>query len=212
MARGIDFDKRMIGRLGINDQLTLDALKDADIWTIGDLQRQLVREEKIYNIGEKRTEYLQRKLRDAGLIAARPWTDRFYKTVFGESRWFYTLSVEGEKVLADQLTAWLHDEAEIPRSDLRADPLFIFCARVGCGRIRRLNPGSFDNYRVYELRPNADGRYDDVVLGSGKIAQICGVDIAEVNLIYQRCLSFLRGDKVAAEVKRIFREYSERRR
>ena len=212
MASGIDFDRRRIERLGIGDQTILKVLKEDNIWTIADLQRRLVRDGKIYGVGAKRMMYLRQKLQEAGLIAVRPWTDRFHERVFGASRRIYTLSVEGEKMLANQLTEWLHNEAEIPHSDLRADPLFVFCARVGCGRIQRQKPGDFDGYQVYELRPNVDGRYDDVVLGSGKIAQICGVDVAEVNLIYQRCLRFLRGRKVAAEVKRIFREYGERRK
>ena len=213
MATGIQFDRRKIEKLGIGDQRVLTALQDAGIQTIGDLQRHLVRDERIYQIGPRRLDYLRDKLHAMGLIAERPWTDRFYEKVYGRSNKYHTLSVEGERVLVERLTEWLHDENNVPHSDARADPLFIFCGRIGCGRIQRRHPGNFDNYGVYELKPSSySKRFNDRVLSSGQIARICGAEIEEVNRIYQRCLSFLRGEKIQAEVWRIFDEYGERRK
>lgn len=211
MASGIVFDERPIDEL-VEERYVLELLKKAGIRTVGDLQRALITGKKIYLIGPARTQYLQGLLRQEGLTASQPWTDRLYRVLYASGTEYKLISTEGERLLVNRLMYWLHDSGRIPHSEASADPVFIFFGRLGIGRLRPANPMGFGDYRWLEVVANGGGRYDDVIQRSDQLARVTGVEVEEVNKIYQRCLSLLRSEECKKEILEIYDGYGEVRR
>lgn len=205
------YDPRSVTVLDLED-VTLKALTDANITTIGDLQKRLISGEKIYLIGPRRHDYLVSKLKNLGLTAERPWTDRLHQLVFGRNDEIATVTTKGESELTSRLIKWFYTEHNIPYSNTHANPLFVFCGRIGCGKIERTFPSQFGEYENYKLVPWENGRFNYRILTSGQISRLTGASVEEVNRIYQRCLAFLRKKDITLELSIIFRTYAEDRK
>lgn len=205
------YDPRDISVLDIED-VTLKVLTNAGITTVGDLQKRLISGEKIYLVGPRRHDYLVSKLKKLGLTAERPWTDRLHQLAFGRDDEIATVTTKGESELASRLIKWFYTEHNIPYGNARANPLFVFCGRIGCGKIERTLPSHFDEYEDYKLVAWENGRFNYRVLTSGQISRVTGASIEEVNRIYQRCLAFIRKKDIVLELSILFRTYAEDRR
>lgn len=205
----IIFDNAPIESLDL-DAYVLKLLKRAHIATTGDLQHALIDGGSIYLIGPNRRSYLRQKLRDHGLIDSRPWTVSLHRVLFNGSEGYPVITKRGEKELSGKLLHWLHDEKPFAHPD-NVDPAFVFFGRIGIGRIARSQPNRFNDYDGYILIENEDGRYDDVVQKTCQLARICNVEAGEINSVYQKCLTLLRGEPHREEILRIYRDYAENR-
>lgn len=205
----IIFDNAPIESLDL-DPYVLKLLKRAHITTTGDLQHTLIDGGSIYLIGNTRRSYLRQKLRDHDLIASRPWTVCLHRVLFNSSEGYPVITKRGEKELSGKLLHWLHDEKPFAHPD-NVDPAFVFFGRIGIGRIARSQPNRFNDYDGYVLIENEDGRYDDIVQKSGQLARICNAEVGEINSVYQKCLTLLRGEPHREEILRIYRDYAENR-
>lgn len=210
MPGRIIFSDRPLEELELDPQVE-KILKRSHLETIGDVQQAILNGETPHLIGPRRTQYIRNELSNRGLIAIRPWTDRVYKSLFGEGEDNYdVISTRGEKELANKLLYWLHDAKIVPHPE-NVDPAFVFFGRMGIGRIRRSVPDHFNDYEGYELIKNKYGRYDDFVQSSGQLARICNVEVGAVNTVYQNCLRLLRSDECRPIIMAIYRDYAEER-
>lgn len=196
------------------DKATLRALINGanKIQTVGQLREALITMRAMPGIGPKRREYLERLFAEEGAMYRRSWTDVFYKTVFPDVSIgkHYGLSIRGEQRLCNRIVEWLHNLSGVDK--MSADPAYILCARIGCGRIIQEDPDEDGKYRTYEPAPTTpDGRHDDVSLRPEKLAGICNVSVGTINTIYRNALLFLRREGQIGQILEIYTRYAEDR-